>query len=608
MTATEYPTATEAPPVRGSLGRSWRVLTAARPRWGSWGLVFGLTLASSVVALATPWPMKVFVDQVAGSSPSSGILAGLPGSGSKPGLLVWVVVAELVVFALAGALDVVLTSLWVTVGQGMVYRFSGEVFSRVQRQSLADHRRRATGDALARVTGDSWVVHTILDGLVFAPLHAVILTVGMLWLMVRLDAPLTLVGLAAVPLVGGLAFVLSRPIQAAGRRRRAVESSLQSHVHQTLTGVAVVQAYGMEARQRRRFAELATADIAAQKQALLAQELNGLGRGLATVLVAGAVLWIGANEVLAHRISTGTLLVFVAYLGSLHEQFTTLSAVPSLLHGTRGSVDRVLEVLDAEPEVVDRPGAAAVGRLAGGIELRGVTFGYEAGRPVLEDVSLEVAPGETVAVVGPTGAGKTTLVGLVLRLHDPWSGQVLADGTDVRDLQLAGLRANVALVLQESFLFPVSVGENIAYGRPGANADAVEAAARAANAHDFIVGLPDGYDTVLGDRGGTLSGGERQRIAIARAVLKDAPILILDEPTSALDVGTEAKVVEALSHLMAGRTTLIIAHRLSTIRHVDRVVVLEHGRVVEHGSPDDLLARPGAYARMQALTEGSVTP
>jgi ATP-binding cassette subfamily B protein/subfamily B ATP-binding cassette protein MsbA len=194
----------------------------------------------------------------------------------------------------------------------------------------------------------------------------------------------------------------------------------------------------------------------------------------------------------------------------------------------------------------------------------------------------------------------------VLRLHDPWSGAVLVDGTDARDLQLSGLRANVALVLQESFLFPVSVSENITYGRPGAGADDVEAAARAANAHEFIVGLPDGYDTVLGDRGGTLSGGERQRIAIARAILKNAPVLILDEPTSALDVGTEALVVEALTRLMQGRTTLIIAHRLSTIRHVDRVVVLEHGRVVELGTPDELLAQPGAYTRMRALADGPV--
>jgi ATP-binding cassette subfamily B protein len=570
--------------------------------------VFVLTLASSVVALATPWPMKVFVDNVAGGKAMTGPLAQLPGASDPSTLLVWVVVFELVVFALASTMDVVLTSLWVRVGQGMVYRFSADVFAKIQRRSLAFHKQGSTGDALARVTGDSWVVHTVLDGLVFAPLHAVILTVGMLYLMVRLDPTLTLVGLVAVPLVGGLAFALSKPIQAAGRRRRAVESSMQSHVHQTLTGVAVVQAYGMEPRQRHRFADLATEDIASQKQALVAQELNGLGRGLATALVGGAVLWIGANEVLDNKLTVGTLLVFVAYLGSLHEQFGILSGVRPLLQGTRASVDRVLEVLDADPEVVDRPGAERLGRVAGHLRLEGVSFGYVPGRQVLTEVSLEAAPGETVAVVGPTGAGKSTLMGLVLRLHDPWSGRVVLDGRDLVDVELASLRANVALVLQESFLFPVSIAENISYGRPGADPEEIEAAARAANAHEFITALPEGYDTVVGDRGGTLSGGERQRIAIARAVLKDAPILILDEPTSALDVGTEAKVIEALSRLMEGRTTLIIAHRLSTVRHVDRVVVLDNGRIVEQGPPAVLLAAGGAYARLHELSGPGVTP
>jgi ATP-binding cassette subfamily B protein/subfamily B ATP-binding cassette protein MsbA len=426
--------------------------------------------------------------------------------------------------------------------------------------------------------------------------------------MVRLDPLLTVVGLAAVPLVGGLASLFSRPILAAGRRRRTIESSLQGHVHQTLAGVAVVQAFGLEPLQQRRFDQLAADDIRAQKQSLLAEQLNGLGRGLATAAVAAVVLVIGGDQVLSHRLSVGTLLVFIAYLGSLHEQLGTMSAVPSLMRGTQASVDRVLEVLDAEPEVADRPDARPLDRAVGSVRFEEVSFGYDPGRPVLEGVSFEAPPGGTVAIVGPTGAGKSTLMGLVLRLHDPWAGRVTLDGTDLRDLQVASLRANVALVLQESFLFPVSIGENISYGRPGATQEEIEAAAVAANAHDFIVALPDGYDTVVGDRGATLSGGERQRIAIARAVLRDAPVLILDEPTSALDVGTEARVIDALVRLMEGRTTLIIAHRLSTVRHVDHVVVLAGGRVVEQGPPSVLLDQDGAYARMSALAAGGSLP
>jgi ATP-binding cassette subfamily B protein/subfamily B ATP-binding cassette protein MsbA len=570
--------------------------------------VFVLTLAASVVALATPWPLKVFVDQVAGSRPAGSFVRALPGSGDKAVLLVWVVGAELVIFALASVFDVALTTLWVRVGQGMVYRFSADILARVQRQSISRQRRAPAGDAFARITGDSWVVHTLLDGLVFAPLNALVLTVGMLVLMVRLDPLLTVVGLAAVPLVGGLASLFSRPILAAGRRRRTIESSLQGHVHQTLAGVAVVQAFGLEPLQQRRFDQLAADDIRAQKQSLLAEQLNGLGRGLATAAVAAVVLVIGGDQVLSHRLSVGTLLVFIAYLGSLHEQLGTMSAVPSLMRGTQASVDRVLEVLDAEPEVADRPDARPLDRAVGSVRFEEVSFGYDPGRPVLEGVSFEAPPGGTVAIVGPTGAGKSTLMGLVLRLHDPWAGRVTLDGTDLRDLQVASLRANVALVLQESFLFPVSIGENISYGRPGATQEEIEAAAVAANAHDFIVALPDGYDTVVGDRGATLSGGERQRIAIARAVLRDAPVLILDEPTSALDVGTEARVIDALVRLMEGRTTLIIAHRLSTVRHVDHVVVLAGGRVVEQGPPSVLLDQDGAYARMSALAAGGSLP
>jgi ATP-binding cassette subfamily B protein/subfamily B ATP-binding cassette protein MsbA len=263
-------------------------------------------------------------------------------------------------------------------------------------------------------------------------------------------------------------------------------------------------------------------------------------------------------------------------------------------------------VLEAAPEVQDRPGARAIGRARGEVSIEAVSFGYQPGRAVLHDVSLSAAPGETVAIVGPTGAGKSTLVSLVPRFFDPWSGRVCLDGTDVRDLRVQSVRAQVAIVLQEPFLFPISVADNIAYGRPGASLGDVEAAARAANAHDFVSRLPEGYDTVVGERGATLSGGERQRLSIARALLKDAPVLILDEPTSALDAETEHLILEALERLMAGRTTLLIAHRLSTIRDADHIVVLSEGTVVDTGTHDELMGRNGLYARLQSF-QGAVT-
>jgi ATP-binding cassette subfamily B protein/subfamily B ATP-binding cassette protein MsbA len=269
------------------------------------------------------------------------------------------------------------------------------------------------------------------------------------------------------------------------------------------------------------------------------------------------------------------------------------------------SVDRVLELLDAEPEVKDRPGAVALPGVRGHVRLEGVTFGYEPGRPVLCDVSLEVLPGQTVAVVGATGAGKTTLVSLVARFFDPWAGRVTLDGHDLRDVRLRSLRDQVSLVLQEPFLFPFSIAENIAYGRPGASRAEVEAAARAANLHDFIARLPHGYETVVGERGATLSGGERQRLSIARALLKDAPVLILDEPTSALDAHTEQLLLGALRRLMEGRTTFIIAHRLSTVRDADRIVVLQDGQIAEAGTHAELLERAGVYARLYHTQAGS---
>jgi ATP-binding cassette subfamily B protein/subfamily B ATP-binding cassette protein MsbA len=297
----------------------------------------------------------------------------------------------------------------------------------------------------------------------------------------------------------------------------------------------------------------------------------------------------------------GSILVFLAYLRAFYDPLNALMYAPSALHFVAGSARRVMEVLEAEREVAERPGAAPLARARGQVALQGVTFGYEPGRPVLRAVDLEARPGETVAIVGPSGAGKSTLVGLVPRFYDPWAGRVLLDGADLRDLRLADLRAQVALVLQEPFLFPVSVADNIAYGRPQASRAEVEAAAEAANAHAFIAALPDGYDTVVGERGATLSGGERQRLAIARALLKDAPILVLDEPTAALDAQTEALLLQALERLMAGRTTLIIAHRLSTIRRADRIAVLDGGALAELGTHAQLLAAGGLYATLHRL-------
>jgi ATP-binding cassette subfamily B protein/subfamily B ATP-binding cassette protein MsbA len=318
------------------------------------------------------------------------------------------------------------------------------------------------------------------------------------------------------------------------------------------------------------------------------------------------VFWVGADQALSGTLSVGTILVFIAYLGSLYAPVHDVSHASGTINEALGSALRVVEVLDARAEVVDRVGARGLAGVRGAVAVEGVWFGYEPGRPVLRGVSFSAAPGEVVAVVGPTGAGKSTLVSLLPRFFDPDRGRVLLDGHDVRDVRLGDVRGSVSLVLQESFLFPFSVAENIAYGRPGASREEIVEVARAANAHEFVSRLPEGYDTVVGERGATLSGGERQRLAIARALLKDAPVLILDEPTSALDAETEAALLEALERLMVGRTTVVIAHRLSTIRGADQILVLRDGEIVERGGHDELLGSDGHYARMHHLQHGTV--
>jgi ATP-binding cassette subfamily B protein/subfamily B ATP-binding cassette protein MsbA len=335
-----------------------------------------------------------------------------------------------------------------------------------------------------------------------------------------------------------------------------------------------------------------------------AQSRFSLLLGAVTALGTAAVIWIGADQALAGTLSLGTILVFISYLGSLYSPVHDVSYSSGTISESLGSALRVVEVLDAPADVEDRPGAVTLQRVRGEVAVQGVTFGYEAGRPVLHGVSFAAGPGEVVAVVGPTGAGKTTLVGLLPRFFDPDQGRVLLDGRDLRDLRLRQVRGGVSLVLQESFLFPFSIAENIAYGRVGASREEIVEAARAANAHEFVSRLPDGYDTVVGERGATLSVGERQRVAIARALLKDAPVLILDEPTSALDAETERSLLEALDRLMAGRTTVIIAHRLSTIRKADQILVLRDGRIVERGRHQQLIELNGHYARMHDIQHG----
>jgi ATP-binding cassette subfamily B protein/subfamily B ATP-binding cassette protein MsbA len=457
---------------------------------------------------------------------------------------------------------------------------------------------------------DSGCVRELVMGVLLPIFTSLTSLATMLYVMWQFDRSLSLLALFVVPLIGLLIKLFDRPMTEHTYQYEQLEGEMMSLAEQTLTALPVVQAFGREAYEGERFRGLSRRTLAAYLRATFSQLQFKVGVSAATATGTAVIMAVGGLHVLRGSLTIGSLLVFLSYLASLYAPVNTLAYLSTGFAAAAARARRVFEVLELEDTIQDAPGARSLSTVPaskrGHVRLEEVTFGYQPGRPVLEDVTLEARPGEVVALAGPTGAGKSTLVSLVLRLFDPWEGRVTVGEMDVRDVQLASLRAQIALVLQDPLLLPLTVAENIAYGRPNASRAQIVAAAVAANADDFIRQLPEGYDTPLGERGATLSVGQRQRLTIARALLKDAPVLILDEPTSALDTETEAQLLGALERLMANRTTFIVAHRLSTIWQADRIVVLKEGRIVESGTQQELLAAAGPYRHYHDLQLGPV--
>jgi ATP-binding cassette subfamily B protein len=560
-----------------------------------------LLILGAGVELLLPWPLKWLVDGVFGSQPPPHWLVSLwPAFGEADvgRAVLGICLAILLLAIVQQSLAAVSQLLLIRAGWRIVLGLRQDVMDHLHRLSLTYHDRTKVGESLYRVAYDTQAAQSMLSQGLAPFLTAIGLVVGVLVVMSRLDRGLTLAVLAVAPVFAFAIRGFGRRIEARSAAYHARESALVSLVQESLSSMRAVKAFTLEPQAGRRFAEEAKGSVRESERLALNQLLFSAAVGIVMAGGTAAVVWLGARQVARGAMYLGDILIFLAYLGMLYRPISSFSSGIAVIRTARAQLRRVSDLLAMVPEVQDRPDAKVLPRLAGRIEFSRVSFAYEADRPVLHEIDLVAEPGQAVALVGPTGAGKTTLAGLLLRFYDPTTGVVRLDGHDVRELRLEWLRRQIAVVLQDPILFSGTVGENIAYGRPGATREELEQAARRAQAHEFIARLPRGYDTMIGERGVRLSGGQRQRLSIARAFLKDAPILLLDEPTSALDPGTEADLLLALGELMRGRTTLIIAHRLAMVRHANLIVVLEGGRVVDRGSHEELLERSARYRRL----------
>ncbi len=563
-------------------GQTRRALVFVRSHRGSILVILGLTLVIAGLNAVEPLVMKYLFDRLGAGDAGSAVVMG---------------VGALLALGL-GREAVSGFSNWLTwkVRIGVQYELLSATVGRLHTLPLTYHREESVGGIMTKLDRGIAGFVGAMSEIAFNVLPALVYLVISLAIMVRLDWRLSLVVLAFAPLPALIGAWAAR--EQTQRERVLLDrwSKIYARFNEVLSGIVTVKSFTMEEEEKRRFLSSVEETNRVVVRGVGRDTGVGAARNLVSLLARIAALALGGWLVVRGEVTVGTLIAFLGYVGGLFGPVEGLTNVYQTLRKAAVSLDVIFSILDAQDTLGDAPNAKVVRKLRGEIEFDGVGFAYQEGKPVLESIDLHIRPGEMVALVGPSGAGKSTMMALLQRLYEPTSGSIRVDGMDLRSLKQRSLRRQIGVVLQDSLLFNDTVRNNIAYGRPGASQREIEAAARAANAHDFIMRLPNGYDTVVGERGGILSGGEKQRIAIARALLKDPPILILDEATSALDAESEALVQGALERLVQGRTTLVIAHRLATVVGADRILVLRDGRIVESGTHEELVERGGYYA------------
>ena len=567
-----------------------RVLRYYRPFL--WQTIFGLCLSFLGIGLnlPKPWPFKIIVDDFLRAGPTI-----------RPDWRMWVLLLCLALIGIQflwGIINWITNYLFVKIGLQALLKLRTDLYSYLQSLSLKYHDARRSSDSSFRVAYDSQSIQTIYNKGFTNIFGSVITLIGTFIIMLRLDWQLTLVSLAIVPLVVGAIYLFAHRIRRESTSIQEHESAVLAQAQEGLSSIRMVHAFGREEFEVRQFQQQARQSLQANLRLTLTNVNSALVISTLMVVGTAAMYYIGSLHVLAGTLTLGSLLVFSAYLLMLYQPLESLTYTAWAMEGATAGAKRCFEVLDRQDDVVDSPGAIAISSAHGAIGFQAVSFGYTADRYVLREIDLRIEPNQIVGLAGGTGAGKSTLLSLVPRFYDPTKGSITLDGRNIRQITKKTLRAQIAIVLQDTLLFSTTVRENIAYGRPDATEEEIIEAARRAQADEFIREMPQGYDSLVGERGGHLSVGQRQRIGIARAFLKNAPILLLDEPTSALDPATESAIMETIKELMRGRTTLIATHRLGTIHNLDQIIVLDHGRIVEQGPGPELIARAGVYAKL----------